>query len=135
MTLVVHQATRTYLGKPCGRYAEPPGGVAGRRQHKVRTSASPTCGSGDNARSSGWPRSILLYSINPFIGLPLTLRYLCIIVLRLGSLFGSLVGGDSRIDRGVYGLPAESALAGDGSLFDAGGGVARSSKGMQRTQT
>jgi len=37
---------------------------------------------------------ILLYSINPFIGLPLTLRYLCIIVLGgLGSLFGSLVGG------------------------------------------
>ena len=37
---------------------------------------------------------LLLYSINPFIGLPLTLRYLCIIVLGgLGSLFGSLVGG------------------------------------------
>jgi branched-chain amino acid transport system permease protein len=33
-------------------------------------------------------------SVNPFIGLPLTLRYLCIIVLGgLGSLFGALVGG------------------------------------------
>jgi branched-chain amino acid transport system permease protein len=37
---------------------------------------------------------LLLYSINPFIGLPLTLRYLCIIVLGgLGSLFGTLLGG------------------------------------------
>jgi branched-chain amino acid transport system permease protein len=37
---------------------------------------------------------LLLYSINPFIGLPLTLRYLCIIVLGgLGSLFGALLGG------------------------------------------
>jgi branched-chain amino acid transport system permease protein len=37
---------------------------------------------------------MLLYIINPFVGLPLTLRYFCIIVLGgLGSLFGSLVGG------------------------------------------
>jgi branched-chain amino acid transport system permease protein len=37
---------------------------------------------------------LLLYSVNPFIGLPLTLRYLCIIVLGgLGSLFGTLLGG------------------------------------------
>ena len=37
---------------------------------------------------------MVLYSINPFIGLPLTLRYLCIIVLGgLGSLFGALLGG------------------------------------------
>jgi branched-chain amino acid transport system permease protein len=37
---------------------------------------------------------MVLYSINPFIGLPLTLRYLCIIVLGgLGSLFGTLLGG------------------------------------------
>jgi len=37
---------------------------------------------------------MVLYSINPFIGLPLTLRYLWIIVLGgLGSLFGALLGG------------------------------------------
>jgi branched-chain amino acid transport system permease protein len=37
---------------------------------------------------------LTLYSVNPFIGLPLTVKYMCIVILGgLGSLFGSLGGG------------------------------------------
>jgi branched-chain amino acid transport system permease protein len=53
-----------------------------------------TCGLGTMLAAMAGVFYMLLYIINPFIGLPLTLRYLCIIVLGgLGSLFGSLVGG------------------------------------------
>ncbi len=37
---------------------------------------------------------VILFTITPFIGIPLSIKYLCIIVMGgLGSLYGSLVGG------------------------------------------
>jgi len=37
---------------------------------------------------------VILFTITPFIGIPLSIKYLCIIVMGgLGSLYGSLIGG------------------------------------------
>jgi len=94
ITLVVHQfLTRTYLGKALRAVTQNRRGALLVGVNTVHVNLL-TCGLGTMLAAVAGVFYILLYSINPFIGLPLTLRYLCIIVLGgLGSLFGSLVGG------------------------------------------
>ena len=94
ITLVVHQfLLRTYPGKALRAVTQNRRGalLVGVNLAHV---GMVTCGLGIMLAAVAGVFYILLYSINPFIGLPLTLRYLCIIVLGgLGSLFGSLLGG------------------------------------------
>jgi len=94
ITLVVHQfLMRTYLGKALRAVTQNRRGalLVGVNTAQV---GMLTCGIGTMLAAVAGVFYMLLYSINPFIGLPLTLRYLCIIVLGgLGSLFGALVGG------------------------------------------
>jgi branched-chain amino acid transport system permease protein len=94
ITLVVHQfLTRTYLGKALRAVTQNRRGVLLVGINTAHVGLL-TCGLGTMLAAVAGVFYMLLYSINPFIGLPLTLRYLCIIVLGgLGSLFGSLVGG------------------------------------------
>lgn len=94
ITLVVHQLLlRTYLGKAVRAVTQNRRGalLVGVSMAQVGIL---TCGIGTALAAIAGVFYMLLYSINPFIGLPLTLRYLCIIVLGgLGSLFGALLGG------------------------------------------
>ncbi len=94
ITLVVHQfISRTYLGKALRAVTQNRRGaqLVGVNMAQV---GLVTCGIGTMLAAVAGVFYILLYSINPFIGLPLTLRYLCIIVLGgLGNLFGTLLGG------------------------------------------
>jgi branched-chain amino acid transport system permease protein len=94
ITLVVHQfLTRTYLGKALRAVTQNRRGALLVGVNLAHVGIV-TCGLGIMLAAVAGVFYILLYSINPFIGLPLTLRYLCIIVLGgLGSLFGSLLGG------------------------------------------
>jgi branched-chain amino acid transport system permease protein len=94
ITLVVHQfLLRTYLGKALRAVTQNRRGalLVGINMAQVGIL---TCGLGTMLAAIAGVFYLLLYSINPFIGLPLTLRYLCIIVLGgMGSLFGTLLGG------------------------------------------
>jgi branched-chain amino acid transport system permease protein len=94
ITLVVHQfLLRTSLGKALRAVTQNRRGalLVGVNMAHV---GMLTCGLGTMLAAIAGVFYLLLYSINPFIGLPLTLRYLCIIVLGgLGSLFGALLGG------------------------------------------
>jgi branched-chain amino acid transport system permease protein len=94
ITLVVHQLLmRTYLGKALRAVTQNRRGalLVGVNMAQVGVL---TGGLGIMLAAIAGVFYLLLYSINPFIGLPLTLRYLCIIVLGgLGSLFGTLLGG------------------------------------------
>jgi len=94
ITLVVQQfIARTYLGKALRAVTQNRQGalLVGVNMAQVGLL---TCGLGTMLAAIAGVFYVLLYSINPFIGLPLTLRYLCIIVLGgLGSLFGTLAGG------------------------------------------
>lgn len=94
ITLMVHQfILRTYMGKALRAVTQNRRGalLVGVNMGRVGLL---TCGIGTMLAGAAGVFYILLYSINPFIGLPLTLRYLCIIVLGgLGSLFGALLGG------------------------------------------
>lgn len=94
ITLVVHQfLMRTYLGKALRAVTQNRRGalLVGVNMAQV---GMLTGGLGIMLAAIAGVFYLLLYSINPFIGLPLTLRYLCIIVLGgLGSLFGTLLGG------------------------------------------
>ena len=94
ITLVVHQfLLRTSLGKALRAVTQNRRGalLVGVNMAHV---GMLTCGIGTMLAAIAGVFYLLLYSINPFIGLPLTLRYLCIIVLGgLGSLFGALLGG------------------------------------------
>jgi branched-chain amino acid transport system permease protein len=94
ITVVVHQfLMRTYLGKAVRAVTQNRRGalLVGVSMTQVGIL---TCGLGTMLAAIAGVFYLLLYSINPFIGLPLTLRYLCIIVLGgLGSLFGALLGG------------------------------------------
>jgi branched-chain amino acid transport system permease protein len=94
ITLVVHQfLIRTYLGKALRAVTQNRRGALLVGVNTAHVGLL-TCGLGTMLAAVAGVFYLLLYSINPFIGLPLTLRYLCIIVLGgLGSLFGSLVGG------------------------------------------
>jgi len=94
ITLVVHQfLTRTYFGKALRAVTQNRRGALLVGINTAHVGLL-TCGLGTMLAAVAGVFYLLLYSINPFIGLPLTLRYLCIIVLGgLGSLFGSLVGG------------------------------------------
>ncbi len=94
VTLAVHQfLLRTYWGKAIRAMTQSRRGAL-----LVGVNASQlgglTSGVGTALAAMAGVFYLVLYSINPFIGLPLTLRYLCIIVLGgLGSLFGTLLGG------------------------------------------
>jgi branched-chain amino acid transport system permease protein len=94
ITLAVHQfLLRTALGKALRAVTQNRRGalLVGVNMAHV---GMLTCGIGTMLAAVAGVFYLLLYSINPFIGLPLTLRYLCIIVLGgLGSLFGALLGG------------------------------------------
>ena len=94
ITLIVHQfISRTYLGKALRAVTQNRRGaqLVGVNMAQV---GLVTCGIGTMLAAVAGVFYILLYSINPFIGLPLTLRYLCIVVLGgLGNLFGTLLGG------------------------------------------
>jgi branched-chain amino acid transport system permease protein len=94
VTLAVHQfLMRTYWGKAIRAVTQSRRGAL---LVGVNVSAlnALTWGMGAVLAAVAGVFYLLLYSINPFIGLPLTLRYLCIIVLGgLGSLFGTLLGG------------------------------------------
>ena len=94
ITLIVHQfLRRTSLGKALRAVTQNRRGalLVGVNMAHV---GMLTCGLGTMLAAIAGVFYLLLYSINPFIGLPLTLRYLCIIVLGgLGSLFGALLGG------------------------------------------
>jgi branched-chain amino acid transport system permease protein len=94
ITLVVHQfLRRTALGKALRAVTQNRRGalLVGVNMAHV---GMLTCGIGTMLAAIAGVFYLLLYSLNPFIGLPLTLRYLCIIVLGgLGSLFGTLLGG------------------------------------------
>jgi branched-chain amino acid transport system permease protein len=94
VTLLVHQfLMRTYLGKALRAVTQNRRGALLVGINLARVGIL-TCGLGTALAGIAGVFYLLLYSINPFIGLPLTLRYLCIIVLGgLGSLFGALVGG------------------------------------------
>jgi branched-chain amino acid transport system permease protein len=94
ITLVVQQfLLRTYLGKALRAVTQNRRGALLVGVNLAHVGIV-TCGLGIMLAAVAGVFYILLYSINPFIGLPLTLRYLCIIVLGgLGSLFGSLLGG------------------------------------------
>jgi len=94
VTLAVHRfLRRTYVGKAIRAVTQNRRGalLVG---VPVPSVAILTSGMGTALAATAGVFYLLLYSINPFIGLPLTLRYLCIIVLGgLGSLFGALLGG------------------------------------------
>jgi branched-chain amino acid transport system permease protein len=94
ITLVVHQfLRRTALGKALRAVTQNRRGalLVGVNMAHV---GMLTCGIGTMLAAIAGVFYLLLYSLNPFIGLPLTLRYLCIIVLGgLGSLLGTLLGG------------------------------------------
>ena len=94
ITLLVHQfIVRTYLGKALRAVTQNRRGaqLVGIPLGHV---GMLTCGMGTMLAAMAGVFYLLLYSVNPFIGLPLTLRYLCIIVLGgLGSLYGALLGG------------------------------------------
>jgi branched-chain amino acid transport system permease protein len=94
ITVVVHQfLVRTYLGKAVRAVTQNRRGALLVGVNMVQVGVL-TCGIGTMLAAMAGVFYLLLYSINPFIGLPLTLRYLCIIVLGgLGSLFGALLGG------------------------------------------
>ena len=94
ITLVVHQfLLRTYLGKAVRAVTQNRRGALLVGVNMAHVGIL-TCGIGTMLAAIAGVFYMLLYSINPFIGLPLTLRYLCIIVLGgLGSLFGALLGG------------------------------------------
>jgi branched-chain amino acid transport system permease protein len=94
LTLVVHQfLMRTYPGKALRAMTQNRRGalLVGINTHHISLL---TCGIATMLAAVAGVFYMLLYSVNPSIGLPLTLRYLCIIVLGgLGSLFGALLGG------------------------------------------
>ena len=94
ITLAVHQfLRRTYLGKAVRAVTQNRRGALLVGVNMAHVGIL-TCGIGTMLAAVAGVFYMLLYSINPFIGLPLTLRYLCIIVLGgLGSLFGALLGG------------------------------------------
>jgi branched-chain amino acid transport system permease protein len=94
ITAVVHQLLiRTYLGKAVRAVTQNRRGALLVGVNMAHVGIL-TCGLGTVLAAIAGVFYLLLYSINPFIGLPLTLRYLCIIVLGgLGSLFGALLGG------------------------------------------
>jgi branched-subunit amino acid ABC-type transport system permease component len=94
ITLVVHQfLRRTYLGKAVRAVTQNRRGALLVGVNMAHVGIL-TCGIGTMLAAIAGVFYMLLYSINPFIGLPLTQRYLCIIVLGgLGSLFGALLGG------------------------------------------
>jgi branched-chain amino acid transport system permease protein len=94
ITLAVHQwLMRTYLGKALRAVTQNRRGAVLVGINTARIGML-TCGLGTALAAVAGVFYMLLYSVNPFIGLPLTLRYLCIIVLGgLGSLFGTLLGG------------------------------------------
>jgi branched-chain amino acid transport system permease protein len=94
ITLVVHQfLRRTSLGKALRAVTQNRRGALLVGVNLAHVGML-TCGIGTMLAAIAGVFYLLLYSINPFIGLPLTLRYLCIIVLGgLGSLFGALLGG------------------------------------------
>ncbi len=94
MTLVVHQfLVRTYLGKALRAVTQNRRGALLVGINTAHVGLL-TCGIGTMLAAVAGVFYMLLYSVNPSIGLPLTLRYLCIIVLGgLGSLFGALLGG------------------------------------------
>ncbi len=94
ITLVVHQfLVRTYLGKALRAVTQNRRGALLVGVNTAHIGLL-TCGIGTMLAAVAGVFYMLLYSVNPSIGLPLTLRYLCIIVLGgLGSLLGALLGG------------------------------------------
>lgn len=94
ITLVVHQfLVRTYVGKALRAVTQNRRGALLVGINTAHVGLL-TCGIGTMLAAVAGVFYMLLYSVNPSIGLPLTLRYLCIIVLGgLGSLFGALLGG------------------------------------------
>lgn len=94
ITLAMHQLLlRTYVGKGIRAVTQNRHGAMLVGVNIAHLSLL-TCGVGTALAAIAGVFYVLLYSINPSIGLPLTLRYLCIIVLGgLGSLLGALLGG------------------------------------------
>jgi len=94
LTLALHFCLKkTYLGKSIRAVTQNRRGASlvGINAHRISTI---TFGIGTVLASLAGVFYVILYTVSPEIGIPLTIKYLCVIVLGgLGSLYGTLVGG------------------------------------------
>lgn len=94
LTLALHlYLRRTFMGKSIRAVTQNRRGatLVGINTYRVSTV---TFGIGTVLASLGGIFYVILFTISPHIGIPLTIKYLCVIVLGgLGSLYGTLVGG------------------------------------------
>jgi branched-chain amino acid transport system permease protein len=94
LTLALHlYLKRTYLGKAIRAVTQNRRGASlvGINASRISTI---TFGIGTVLASLAGVFYVILYTVSPDIGIPLTIKYLCVIVLGgLGSLYGTLVGG------------------------------------------
>lgn len=94
LTLLLHlYLKKTYLGKSIRAVTQNRRGASlvGINTYRISTI---TFGIGTALASLAGVFYVILYTVSPDIGIPLTIKYLCVIVLGgLGSLYGTLVGG------------------------------------------